>query len=90
MKPIIEVKGISKKYKLGVFNARTLREEAEAFLARFSRRKGDGRSEMGDRRWDIGANLLTPDFYLRRQLPLTNSGPSAMSPLMFSPARLLA
>jgi lipopolysaccharide transport system ATP-binding protein len=38
-KPIIEVKGLSKKYKLGVFNAKTLREEAEAFLARFSRGK---------------------------------------------------
>ena len=48
MKPIIEVKGLSKRYKLGVFNAKTLREEAEAFLARFAR-NGDRRSEMGDR-----------------------------------------
>lgn len=48
MKPIIEVKNLSKRYKLGVFNAKTLREEAEAFLARFAR-KGDRRSEMGDR-----------------------------------------
>ena len=38
MKPIIEVKGLSKRYKLGVFNARTLREEAEAFFARFKRK----------------------------------------------------
>jgi len=38
-KPIIEVKGLSKLYKLGVFNAKTLREEAEAFLARFARKK---------------------------------------------------
>ena len=38
-KPIIEVKGLSKRYKLGVFNAKTLREEAEAFLARFARKK---------------------------------------------------
>ena len=38
-KPIISVNGLSKKYKLGVFNAKTLREEAEAFLARFSRGK---------------------------------------------------
>ena len=37
--PIIEVKGLSKRYKLGVFNAKSLREEAEAFLARFSRGK---------------------------------------------------
>jgi lipopolysaccharide transport system ATP-binding protein len=40
-KPIIEVRGLSKKYKLGVFNAKTLREEAEAFLARFGRRKAE-------------------------------------------------
>jgi len=39
MKPIIKVKGLSKRYKLGVFNAKTLREEAEAFLARFARKK---------------------------------------------------
>ena len=39
MQPIIEVRGLSKRYKLGVFNAKTLREEAEAFLARFSRGK---------------------------------------------------
>ena len=48
MKPIIEVKGLSKRYKLGVFNAKTLREEAEAFLARFSRGKqGTGGREQG-------------------------------------------
>jgi lipopolysaccharide transport system ATP-binding protein len=41
MKPIIEVKGLSKRYKLGVFNAKTLREEAEAFLARFGRKKAE-------------------------------------------------
>ena len=40
-KPIIEVKGLSKRYKLGVFNAKTLREEAEAFLARFKRGKAE-------------------------------------------------
>ncbi len=28
MQPIISVKGLSKRYKLGVFNAWTLREEA--------------------------------------------------------------
>jgi len=41
MRPIIEVKGLSKRYKLGVFNAKTLREEAEAFLARFGRKKAE-------------------------------------------------
>jgi energy-coupling factor transporter ATP-binding protein EcfA2 len=35
------VKGLSKRYKLGVFNAKTLREEAEAFLARFGRKKAE-------------------------------------------------
>ncbi len=39
MQPIISVQNLSKRYKLGVFNAKTLREEAEAFLARFSRGK---------------------------------------------------
>lgn len=41
MQPIISVKGLSKRYKLGVFNAKTLREEAEAFLARFGRKKAE-------------------------------------------------
>jgi lipopolysaccharide transport system ATP-binding protein len=41
MKPIIEVRNLSKRYKLGVFNAKTLREEAEAFLARFGRKKAE-------------------------------------------------
>jgi lipopolysaccharide transport system ATP-binding protein len=59
MRPIIEVKGLSKRYKLGVFNAKTLREEAEAFLARFSRRKGDGRSHMGDRGQAANSPLLS-------------------------------
>lgn len=39
MRPIIEVRELSKRYKLGVFNAKTLREEAEAFLARFGSKK---------------------------------------------------
>jgi lipopolysaccharide transport system ATP-binding protein len=47
MKPIISVQNLSKRYKLGVFNAKTLREEAEAFLARFSRGKqGTGGREQ--------------------------------------------
>jgi lipopolysaccharide transport system ATP-binding protein len=53
MKPIIEVKGLSKRYKLGVFNAKTLREEAEAFLARFGRKRhealGKGQGVVGPR-----------------------------------------
>src|SRR5262249_48931653 len=34
-RPIIEVENLSKRYKLGQFNARTLREEAEQLFARF-------------------------------------------------------
>lgn len=73
MKPIIEVKGLSKRYKLGVFNAKTLREEAEALLARFSRRKGDRRSEMGDRGQSSISQLLSPseqssDFWALRDV----------------------
>src|SRR5262245_37952386 len=39
-RPIIEVENLSKCYRLGQFNARSMREEAERFFARF-RRKGD-------------------------------------------------
>ena len=40
-RPIIEVENLSKRYKLGQFNARTLREEVEQLFARF-RNKGNG------------------------------------------------
>ena len=57
MKPIIEVKELSKKYKLGVFNAKTLREEAEAFLGRFKR----GKAELaGGGRQLAGPSTLDP------------------------------
>jgi lipopolysaccharide transport system ATP-binding protein len=54
MKPIISVQNLSKRYKLGVFNAKTLREEAEAFLARFSRKKGEGIREKAE---GVGSSL---------------------------------
>jgi lipopolysaccharide transport system ATP-binding protein len=38
-KPIIEVKGISKRYKLGTIGAQTMRDEVEAFFARFKKNK---------------------------------------------------
>jgi len=38
-KPIIEVKGISKCYKLGSIGAQTMRDEVEAFFARFKKSK---------------------------------------------------
>ena len=41
-RPIIEVENLSKRYKLGQFNAQTMREEVEHFFARF-RNKGVGR-----------------------------------------------
>ena len=73
MKPIISVQNLSKCYKLGVFNAKTLREEAEALLARFSRRKGDGRSEIRDRGQSSNSQLLSPsaqsaDFWALRDV----------------------
>ena len=55
MQPIISVKGLSKKYKLGVFNAKTLREEAEAFLSRFSRKSAKLAEPSGARQ--TGAQL---------------------------------
>ena len=41
-RPIIEVENLSKRYKLGVFNARTLREEADQFFQRFRRKSAAG------------------------------------------------
>lgn len=39
--PIIEVEKLSKRYRLGQFNARTLREEADYFFRRLSGKKAD-------------------------------------------------
>jgi lipopolysaccharide transport system ATP-binding protein len=60
MQPIISVRGLSKRYKLGVFNAKTLREEAEAFLARFSRKKGEGIREKAERSGSSLSSLRSP------------------------------
>ncbi|MEI8294333.1 MAG: hypothetical protein WCG66_10185 [bacterium] len=38
-KPIISVHNISKRYKLGSIGAQTMRDEVEAFLARFKKTK---------------------------------------------------
>ena len=43
-KPIIEVKGISKCYKLGSIGAQTMRDEVEAFFARFKKTKSPATS----------------------------------------------
>jgi lipopolysaccharide transport system ATP-binding protein len=39
-RPIIEVENLSKRYRLGQFNARTMREEVEQFFARFRNKRG--------------------------------------------------
>jgi lipopolysaccharide transport system ATP-binding protein len=41
--PIIEVEGVSKRYRLGEFSARTIREEFEQFLRRLRRAPGMGK-----------------------------------------------
>src|SRR5262249_52894658 len=38
-RPIIEVANLSKRYRLGQFNAQTMREEVEQFFARFRNKK---------------------------------------------------
>src|SRR5690349_16948585 len=38
-RPIIEVENISKRYKLGQFNAQTMREEIEHFFRRFKKKR---------------------------------------------------
>jgi lipopolysaccharide transport system ATP-binding protein len=73
MKPIIEVKNLSKRYKLGVFNAKTLREEAEAFLSRFSRKKGEGIRDKGEGAGSTLSSLHSPsaqsaDFWALRDV----------------------
>src|SRR5262249_20590271 len=40
-RPIIEVENLSKRYRLGQFNAQTLREEAEQFFAYFRGRSAN-------------------------------------------------
>jgi len=41
-KPIIEVQNLSKRYRLGTFGARSLREEVEMLWTRLRKRSGDG------------------------------------------------
>jgi lipopolysaccharide transport system ATP-binding protein len=73
MKPIISVQNLSKRYKLGVFNAKTLREEAEAFLSRFSRKKGEGIRQKGEGAGSTLSSLHSPsaqsaDFWALRDV----------------------
>lgn len=57
MKPIISVRDLSKRYKLGLVNARTLREEVEGFFARFGRRKAG--AAVGISRSSGNSSLVT-------------------------------
>ena len=68
MKPIISVQNLSKRYKLGVFNAKTLREEAEAFLSRFSRK--NAKLAVGSSRLAAGSSHAEPssDFWALRDV----------------------
>jgi lipopolysaccharide transport system ATP-binding protein len=56
MKPIIEVKGISKRYQLGSIGAQTMRDEVEAFFARFKKNKSQNPSSSA-----FAPRLSTPD-----------------------------
>lgn len=51
--PIIEVKGISKKYRLGTIGARSLREEAELFWEKIRRRRSDQPRERAGDFWAL-------------------------------------
>jgi lipopolysaccharide transport system ATP-binding protein len=55
-KPIIEVKGISKRYQLGSIGAQTMRDEVEAFFARFKKNKSQNPSSSA-----FAPRLSTPD-----------------------------
>jgi lipopolysaccharide transport system ATP-binding protein len=46
MRPIIEVENLSKSYRLGHFNAQTMREEVEQLFARFRNRGAIGGSKL--------------------------------------------
>jgi lipopolysaccharide transport system ATP-binding protein len=45
-RPIIEVENLSKRYRLGQFNAQTMREEVEQFFARFRNKRAKKGGEL--------------------------------------------
>jgi lipopolysaccharide transport system ATP-binding protein len=47
-RPIIEVENLSKRYRLGQFNAQTLREEVEQFFAQFRNKGGELSAESSE------------------------------------------
>ena len=54
-RPIIEVENLSKRYKLGQLNARSLREEAEQFFARFRNKRARSDGELSGENTEIWA-----------------------------------
>src|SRR6516225_7121920 len=53
-RPIIEVENLSKRYRLGQFNAQTMREEVEQLFARFrNKRGGDNPSGTNSEFWAL-------------------------------------
>src|SRR5262249_45390304 len=52
-RPIIEIENLSKRYKLGQFNARTMREEAEQFFARFSGKRSHNHCGENSEFWAL-------------------------------------
>src|SRR5215831_6238323 len=45
-RPVIEVESLSKRYRLGQFNARTLREEVDQFIARLRNKQAGKVGEL--------------------------------------------
>jgi len=74
MPPIISVRNLSKRYKLGVVNARTLRDELHGLMARFVRRKqGTGGRGQGQMPSTLDPRRTTPsdpssDFWALRDV----------------------
>src|SRR5215467_5016020 len=53
-RPIIEVEDLSKRYRLGQFNAQTMREEVQQFFARFRNKRGrDNPSRTSSEFWAL-------------------------------------
>ena len=77
MKPIIEVKGISKRYQLGSIGAQTMRDEVEAFFARFKKTKPPATSHSLPATAPTGAAATSSNQPLATSHPLPNSVRSA-------------
>ena len=72
-KPIIEVKEISKCYKLGSIGAQTMRDEVEAFFARFKKAKSPATSHS------LPATAPTGAAATRHSLPVTRHSAAGAS-----------